>query len=265
MNASVAVGPAPPAAGSRRDWRVWLGLGLTALWLSLGLRYVDRVIGWDRFAAQPADALGSFLEGAFAPLAFLWLVIGFFLQQKELAGNNEAIRLQYLEMRRSAEQAEIQARAIAASELHQRQETLLLVWTLVRQQLGSISGLLFVSSQGGSAGAEELTQYWQRFGAGDAETFSRALVQLHFTREGPSWELFWSTPVRKRHSENFVTAFERMLAATAGCDPEGILAGGMRGSSHGFLYTIMRQQREDPPPGAQEPARDDQPATSPER
>jgi hypothetical protein len=141
MNASKAI-EALPGARRTRDWRVWLGLGLTALWLFLGLRYVELVIGWDRFAAQPADALGSFLEGAFAPLAFLWLVIGFFLQHKELAGNNEAIRLQYREMRRSAEQAEIQARAIAASELHQRQETLLLVWTLVRQQLGSISGLL---------------------------------------------------------------------------------------------------------------------------
>jgi len=258
MNASKAADPLPGTRRSRRDWRVWLGLGLTALWLFLGIRYVELGIGWDRFAAQPADALGSFLEGAFAPLAFLWLVIGFFLQQKELAGNNEAIRLQYVEMRRSAEQAEIQARAIAASELHQRQETLLLVWTLVRQQLGSISGLLFVSSQGPGTGGtmtpEEATQYWQRFGAGDAETFSRALVQLHFTREGPSWDLFWSTPVRKRHSENFVTAFDRMLAAAAGCDPEGILTGGMRGSSHGFLYTIMRQQRENPPPGAREPS-----------
>ncbi len=255
MKASDAVAPAQ-STGSERDWRVWLGLGITALWLFLGLRYVEEVIGWDKFAAQPAEALGAFLEGAFAPLAFLWLVIGFFLQQKGLARNNEAIRLQYLEMRRSAEQAEIQARAIAASELHQRQETLLQVWTLVRQQLGSISGLLFVSSQGPGTGGivtpEEVTQYWQRFGAGDAETFSRALVALHFTREGPSWDLFWSTPVRKRHSENFVVAFDRMLAAAAGCDPEGILTGGMRGSSHGFLYTIMRQQRENPPPGARE-------------
>jgi len=106
---------------------------------------------------------------------------------------------------------------------------------------------------GGAVGPDEVTQYWQRFGAGDAETFSRALVQLHFTRQGPSWDLFWSTPVRKRHSENFVVAFDRMLAAAAGCDPEGILTGGMRGSSHGFLYTIMRQQRETPPPGAREP------------
>jgi hypothetical protein len=254
MNASDAIEPLPRRA---RDWRVWFGLGLTVLWLFLGVSYVERVIGWDRFVAQPADALGSFLEGAFAPLAFLWLVIGFFLQQKELAGNNEAIRLQYREMRRSAEQAEIQARAIAASELHQRQETLLQVWTLVRQQLGSISGLLFVSSQGIGTGSpvtqDEVNQYWQRFGAGDAETFSRALVALHFTREGPSWELFWSTPVRKRHSESFVTAFDRMLVSAAGCDPDGILAGGMRGSSHGFLYTIIRQQRENPPPGAWEP------------
>ena len=50
--------------------------------LDMGVRHF--CIGWDRFISQPADALGGFLEGAFAPLAFLWLVVGFFLQQRQL-------------------------------------------------------------------------------------------------------------------------------------------------------------------------------------
>ena len=79
-------------ARSNRDWRIWFGVASTVFWLWLGLLYIAIVVGWSNFISQPADSLGGFLEGAFAPLAFLWLVIGFFLQQRELRQNNEAIR-----------------------------------------------------------------------------------------------------------------------------------------------------------------------------
>ena len=106
-------------ARSKRDWRIWFGVASTAFWLWLGLLYIGLVVGWGDFVTQPAESLGGFLEGAFAPLAFLWLVIGFFLQQRELRNNNEAIRAQYEQMRRAAESAEIQARAIQDNALHQ--------------------------------------------------------------------------------------------------------------------------------------------------
>ena len=122
--------------GVGRDWRVWFGISATLFWLWLGVLYIHSNVGWGELVSQPADALGSFLEGAFAPLAFLWLVLGFFLQQRELRHNNRAIGLQYEQMRRTAENAEIQSRAISANELHQRQETLLLVADRVHGPLG---------------------------------------------------------------------------------------------------------------------------------
>ena len=94
------------------------------------------------------EYLGNFLEGAFAPLAFLWLVIGYFLQQKELEQNTDALRSQAVAISRSAEQAVIQSENLAASEIHARQEAFLQISQSVRGQLGSISGLLFISSQG---------------------------------------------------------------------------------------------------------------------
>ena len=112
---SAAASTVPAAVGSaepqRRDWRVWFGLATTALWIFLGIEYIGGVVGWGAFAKQPAESLGAFLEGAFAPLAFLWLVIGFFLQQRELSENTKAIRGQFEQLRRAAEHAEIQARA----------------------------------------------------------------------------------------------------------------------------------------------------------
>ena len=56
------------------DWRIWVGSITSVLWIGFGLVYVFGVIGWEAFLGQGMDVLGSFLEGAFAPLAFLWLV-----------------------------------------------------------------------------------------------------------------------------------------------------------------------------------------------
>ena len=74
------------------DWRIRLGLSLTGAWLVLGVAYLSQSIGWVNIHRLPADELGSFLEGAFAPLAFLWLVIGYFLQQRELQLNSAALQ-----------------------------------------------------------------------------------------------------------------------------------------------------------------------------
>ena len=69
------------------DWRIWFGLVVTFFWIFGGAWYL-----FYSFESNPDQALtlatiGSFLEGAFAPLAFLWLVLGLFIQQRELANN----------------------------------------------------------------------------------------------------------------------------------------------------------------------------------
>ncbi|WP_437880874.1 hypothetical protein [Pseudomonas sp. LRF_L74] len=50
------------------------------------------------------NEVGDFLAGAFAPLAFLWLVLGFFQQGEELRNSNEALKLQASELRNSVDQ-----------------------------------------------------------------------------------------------------------------------------------------------------------------
>ena len=62
-----------------RDWRIWLGLVITIFWIAGGIWYISRVSETAPTQNFSLDAVGSFLEGAFAPLAFLWLVIGFFI------------------------------------------------------------------------------------------------------------------------------------------------------------------------------------------
>mgnify|MGYP003365813127 CR=1 FL=1 len=50
------------------------------------------------------NELGDFLSGAFSPVAFLWLVLGYIQQQKELQQNTKALELQAEELRNSVEQ-----------------------------------------------------------------------------------------------------------------------------------------------------------------
>lgn len=236
----------------RRDWRLWLGMGLTALWIGLGVHYIWQVVGWQRFLTQPADGIGGFLEGGFAPLAFLWLVIGFFLQQHELHENTEGIRLQYAEMRRSAEQAEVQARAIQANEMHARQDTFMEIAEMVRRQLGSIVGMLYMSSQSqitqlSFIGDSEIGRMWSQINMGDPEVFSREMLMLNFNppeNTPDPWDLFYSTPIRTRHCRNFIRIFERLLQEATECDPSGIIRDAILGSAHGNLYHRMLEHRE---------------------
>lgn len=236
------------------DWRIWLGLSLTASWLLLGAGYISNSVGWSNFSSLPADQLGSFLEGAFAPLAFLWLVIGYFLQQQELQQNTNAIADQGRQITRSAEQAEIQSQRMAESELHARQQAFMQVATMVRRQLGSIGGLLYLSSQGagndGDVSPEEMSRLFsQQAGNDDSEVFSRRLLELNITANSPEqFNLFYGTVVRARHSNHFIFAFERMLRRAAQVDGDHMLRDAIQASAHGFVYTIAKGHQNNAPP-----------------
>lgn len=79
-----------------------LGLVLTAAYL-LGVFLYWRTGVDDLLALQP-NAFGDFLAGTFAPLAFLWLVLGFLQQGDELRYSADALWLQSKELQNSVEQ-----------------------------------------------------------------------------------------------------------------------------------------------------------------
>jgi len=232
------------------DWRLWFGLGASLLWLVLGFVYIGSFIGFETFLEQGADVIGGFLEGGFAPLAFLWLVIGFFLQHRELAENTEAIRMQYTEMRRTAENAEIQARAIQANELHARQDTFIEIAAMVQRQLGGLAGVYYAAiisdEQRGMVSPDKLAEMWERT-VGDHELFSRSLLALHFAalaRGDSSKELFLGNDQRRAYADRFITIFSRLLDAARDCDAEGMISEAILGGSTGLLFQIIREHRD---------------------
>jgi hypothetical protein len=236
------------------DWRVWLGLVLTFGWLILGYMYVQTTVGWERFRHLPVDSVGNFLQGAFAPVAFLWLVIGYFLQQRELEQNTRVLGM-------SVQQAEIQSQNMAASEMHARQETFLRVAQNVRQQLGTIVGFLYISSQAAGADGtvtnEEQSTLFQQLSQGDPEVFSRRMITTHLLvqNDDARYRLFYGTPVRARHTNNFVAVFERLIARAKEVDSDNMICDALYSTSHGLLYGIAKRYQSKAPAELADPAR----------
>lgn len=80
----------------------YFGIGGTVAWLLLGIFYLAPRL--DKLAELGLNEMGDFLAGSFAPLAFFWLVLGFFQQGAELRTSNNALWLQGEELRNSVEQ-----------------------------------------------------------------------------------------------------------------------------------------------------------------
>ena len=238
-----------------QDWRVLFGLSLTFLYLILMGMYISTEVGWVDFTHLRVELMGSFLEGAFAPLAFLWLVIGYFLQKKELRQNTDAMKMQFVEIQKSAEQAVEQTKAIARTELHQRRESFLKLAELVRTQLGTIVGLLYLSSQMAEGNeqevpAERLAELWTTVGRDDPELFSREMLRLTaVSTEQYRYKLFFGTEIRTRHTEKFEHSFERLLNSARACDEDEMIVDALMGSSHGGVYRRIQDLRENVPAG----------------
>lgn len=219
-----------------RDWRIWFGLVVTVFWITGGIWFVMLSASEDPNQAFTLEAIGSFLEGAFAPLAFLWLVLGLFIQQRELTRNTEALT-------RTVEQSEKQTVAIAATEMNARQETFFKIAESVKHQLAGISGMLFMSGLGpvgsGRFSREEMDELFRNSAGGDCEIFARQFMTMDSLEEGGLGALFYETEIRRKHTQNFRHTFSKLLRLAEECDVDGIITDSLRQSAFGMLDRRM--------------------------
>jgi|GEM_PF-5326397 len=87
-------------------------IALTVCWLGLSL-----VIGYSFWESKPKiNEIGDFVGGfVAAPLAFLWLVFGLYMQGQELKQNTKSLRLQHKELQLQVKEMREQARATSES------------------------------------------------------------------------------------------------------------------------------------------------------
>lgn len=83
------------------------GLRLSWGYLAILVIYTLMFTDWAFDKPLAPNELGDFLAGAFAPLAFLWLVLGFLQQGRELRNSAKALHLQVDELKASVEQSRL--------------------------------------------------------------------------------------------------------------------------------------------------------------
>ncbi|WP_156343738.1 MULTISPECIES: hypothetical protein [unclassified Pseudomonas] len=90
---------------------MWIGWPVTAIYIIAILYFFGD--GLLNLQEKPINEVGDFLAGAFSPLAFLWLVLGFIQQGRELSLSSRALQLQAEELRSSVYQQSLSAKALA--------------------------------------------------------------------------------------------------------------------------------------------------------
>jgi hypothetical protein len=103
---------------------------------------------------------------------------------------------------------------------------------------------------------EEVDLMFARLSSGESSVFSRRMILLH-VRQADSqdgWALFYGTPIRKQHCENYIRSFDRLLRSAAGCDPEGMIVDALHGNAQGRLYRVMCTLRDSTYGSAPNPA-----------
>lgn len=93
-----------PLSTSTKHARKLLAGGTIGSVVYILLMVTYAVINWDLVTSLAPNEIGDFLAGTFAPLAFLWLVLGFKQQGDELQNSARALWLQSEELRNSVEQ-----------------------------------------------------------------------------------------------------------------------------------------------------------------
>ena len=230
------------------DRKRLLGLGvvLTTVWLLGGLVYIVFLDGWMSFVEQSADAIGGFLEGFFAPLAFLWLVIGLFIQQRELASNTEALKQTNLN---SAKQTEV----LAATELRARQSAFFQIAENVRRQTGNLAGIIVRSlenEQGEKVVSDDqMKEYWIDHQNGQYEIFPAVLSdpEERFENAGlsPS-DIYYGTVERQQSTAEYLRSFRGLTGLAKDCDDDGTIMRTITQTPHGQVYAAMLEHIQPP-------------------
>ncbi len=86
----------------------------TLLWIIISLFAIPYALYFVNgstfnFANIELNTIGDYLAGVAAPIAFLWLVLGYRQQGKELSNGNEMLRLQHIELQNSVKAQNNQA------------------------------------------------------------------------------------------------------------------------------------------------------------
>ncbi|CAM4093920.1 hypothetical protein [Acinetobacter pragensis] len=112
---------------NKPKFQYWFFIIFTVVYFLILNRYFGITV--DKIKALEANALGDFLAGTFSPLAFLFLILGYLQNNKNLSQNTEAISQQAIALKQQAVSLQQQAKSLEtqiaelkiSNEAYQRQ------------------------------------------------------------------------------------------------------------------------------------------------
>ena len=173
----------------------------TVLWLVLLAIYIGAGKGWVELWSLSLNNMGDFLAGAFAPLAFLWVVIAVLLQtaelglqREELKQSREALELQAAETRALVEQnklsVEVANKALAQQQRREREARLHQIIDALAFRIMNVANRSLVMvgpNKSEPLGNPQYLRAQVEAGGGRDAVFQAALRQianwLHYVRE----------------------------------------------------------------------------------
>lgn len=153
----------------KKNWVVWLASAVTIGWIALFGVLLHRSTTcpgsaiWVQLSCLSANELGDLLAGAFAPVAFLWLVAAVFLQKSELEAQRQELR----ESREVATQQVVEARRNVAFI---EEQTAILEQSRKREEMAFVDAsiekilVLFVKTMWVAVSETTLVDKLSRFG-----------------------------------------------------------------------------------------------------
>jgi hypothetical protein len=227
-----------------------LGLRITAAILVVATTLSLWGAGGTSIWGLPLNEIGDFLAGVAAPIAFLWLVLGYMqqadqleLQRRELALQRQELKLQRQETARLADEAGRQAKAVEISSEQTRRDTFMRYYELILRQQISICLFLLETSVGLSDRTDRASVLLSR---GDTEAPFRVLFYELRGRNPQVLRDIAFNPRARSRSIRFVRNFEALADRAKETMPEvlnSIEFGAMGDLYAALCLEIGRDQR----------------------
>lgn len=230
-----------------------VGLVLTALWVIIVALW-SFILGYTSYIdAMLPNEIGDFLAGIVAPIAFLWIIVGYFQQGEELRQNNEILKQQAIELQESVRQMKLQSAVISDNELHARRATFFTFYEILKDRLNSISVDILLrcvshdvrrrvrpSEKADKVESERKKEILDRYGSGNSEFIYSEII--YFLIQGRNAEF---VTVMERYMDwpeiirSYCVTFEEILSEARKCGDENRLASHFEYTTAGSLYMLF--------------------------
>jgi hypothetical protein len=223
----------------------------TAAWVGFVAWYIDRYEKWQSFSSMELSQFGDFFAGVSAPLAFWWLVLGYFQQGIELRQNVNVLKQQSIETANLVAQQKLQTDAIKANLALASDQSLIAKRNLfivtaepILAELHEIGIVLYEKCEAASSEWTIRRRAWKdRFDAGDKQIIFRGMAD--YFNSGLSDALFvqnLNQPEVKSAIVRYMECFEILLRnASASEFGDFDMADFYRYSNFGKLYRALEK------------------------